>query len=147
MVLSTINFKPTQVFASKNSCIILSDKGQTFSCGRNWGGADQTEFTHLPLPQNWFKQERKCLKIASAAKRRFALCTDKTVYYTGSKSRQLSLPEDANKDKWTEFKLSKEETFDDKQIVDIACGNHYTLFVTTKGNLYAMGQQFWDKYF
>ena len=55
------------------------------------------------------------------------------------------MPDDSNKDKWTEFKLSKEEAFDDKLVVDVACGNHYTLFVTSKGNLYALGSHFWDK--
>jgi alpha-tubulin suppressor-like RCC1 family protein len=86
------------------------------------------------------------LKMEIAPKRRFILAHDNTVFYTGSSSRSFSLPDNKKKDKWTELKLSKENSFDDKVIVDIACGNHCTFFVTSRGNLYAMGGQFWENY-
>jgi alpha-tubulin suppressor-like RCC1 family protein len=100
----------------------------------------------LPLPQTKDKKDRTAIKIASSAKRRFVLANDNTVFYTGQKSKNYSLPDDQTKDKWTELKLSKDTYFDDKVIVDLYCGNHYTFFVTSKGNLYALGGQFWDKY-
>jgi len=84
--------------------------------------------------------------MTAAPKRRFVLANDNTVFYTGSRSRNYSLPADQTKDKWTELSLSKEANFDDKIIVDLACGNHYSFFVTSKGNLYALGGQFWEKY-
>ena len=81
-----------------------------------------------------------------APKRRFVLADDNTVFYTGQRSRNYSLPEDQTKNSWTELKLSKDKDFDDNCITDIAVGNHYTFFVTSKGNLYALGGQFWEKY-
>jgi len=84
--------------------------------------------------------------MVAAPKRRFVLANDNTVFYTGKKSKNYSLPDDQSKDKWTELKLSKESNFDDKVILDLDCGNHYTFFVTSKGNLYALGGQFWTNY-
>lgn len=146
MVLSTQNINPVAVKAAKNHTMILTKEGAIYSCGRNWGGSDQNSFTALPLPQTKDKKDRTVIKMTAAPKRRFVLANDNTVFYTGSRSRNYSLPADQTKDKWTELSLSKEAAFDDKVIVDLACGNHYSLFVTSKGNLYALGGQFWDKY-
>lgn len=99
----------------------------------------------MPLPKTKDSKDRTVIKMSAAPSRRFVIANDNTVFYSGKTSKSYSLPDDQTKSAWTELKLSKESTFNDTSIVDVACGNHYTLFVTSKGNLYALGAKFWDK--
>lgn len=113
MVLSTQAIQPVSVKAGKNSTLIVTKDGRLFSAGRNWGGSDQKDFTLLNLPQTKDKKDRQAIKCECAPKRRFVLADDHTVFYTGQRSKNYSLPEDQTKNAWTELKLSKSKDFDD----------------------------------
>jgi alpha-tubulin suppressor-like RCC1 family protein len=48
--MSTHGIDPVSIKAGKNSTMIVTKEGQLFSCGQNWGGSDQKDFTVMPLP-------------------------------------------------------------------------------------------------
>jgi alpha-tubulin suppressor-like RCC1 family protein len=62
------------------------------------------------------------------------------VFYAGE-STEFELPNNSTVTTLKEFKLSNDEA-NPESIIDIACGNRYNLYVTSKGRVWASGRQF-----
>ena len=62
------------------------------------------------------------------------------VFYAGE-STQFELPNNQVVTTLKEFKLSNDES-NTEQVVDVACGNRYNLYVTNKGRVWAAGKSF-----
>lgn len=77
-------------------------------------------------------------KLYCGPRQKFVIAESGKVFFVGE-STDFELPNNSTVAALKEFKLSSDEA-NAETIIDIACGNHYNLFVTNKGRLWASGK-------
>lgn len=142
LCMQTMDFTPTQVFATKNNTLLINAKGELYHTGERAGMNDCAEFQTFKLPSD--KEGFKIKKIACGPRSRFVISEDNKIFCIGT-SKMYSMPEDASISSWKEMKLSQDENLKDIVITDVAVGNCFQLFVTDNGKLWAMGNRLLKK--
>lgn len=77
-------------------------------------------------------------KIFCGSRQKFVIAESGKVFYAGE-STEFELPNNSTVNTLKEFKLSSDESFAEN-VIDIACGNRYNLYVTDKGKVWASGR-------
>lgn len=83
-------------------------------------------------------KEEKVKDVFIGHKTRFVISQTGKVYAQGE-SKSFNLPNDQSMSSFKEFKLPESST---EEIIHISCGNHYTVYTTKSGKVWATGRQF-----
>ncbi len=87
------------------------------------------------------------VKLISAGKMNMTvvLADNKILMWGVSKGQHFEGDKDPSDSSWTIAKIATDFDPASDSIVDICSGNHFTLFATSKGKLYASGMFFFDE--
>ena len=134
LVMDTKDLKTMAIASGKNSSMILTANETLYTTGEKWG-SDHSEFKLMELAKDEVPK-----KIFIGSKQQFVLAKSGKCFFVGM-SKEFCLPGDSTVNKFKEFKLTSDEALADS-IIDIAIGNNFIIYVTTKGKVWASGKQF-----
>jgi hypothetical protein len=128
------------IFWGYYTAFVLTDSGDVYSCGvNNYGqlGLDSSEPQKSLVKIN-FPDESKIVKVTCGVKHTLFLTETGTVYACGSNDvGQLGIEDDRELASHTCMKRLVRITL--SHVIDICCGDLYSLAITIDGNIHAWG--------
>lgn len=130
LISETKDLAPKRVLSHKFSSLVVDKNDQIWTTGQKYG-TDHEKYTKIEI------KDQKIKDIFLGHKTRFVITESGKCFMQGS-SKQFNLPKDESVSAFKEFKLPD----DTEEIVHVSCGNHYTVYTTKSGKVWATGRQF-----